>query len=288
MLIEPLLSEEALVADIDAADPGDGVLLWWLGQSGFLIKHRVGHILLDPYLSDSLTKKYRNTDKPHVRMTRLAVSPSLLREIRLVTSSHNHTDHLDAETLLPLFDANPGIQLLIPEANREFVCQRLSVPIDWPIGLSDEESTEVCGIQIHAVPAAHNEIDRDVDGRCHYLGYVLKVGQYTIYHSGDTLRYPEMEDLLKPLAIDIALLPINGNRTERRVAGNLWGDEAAWLAKDCGAKLVIPCHYEMFEFNTETPELFTTTCDRIGQPFAVLQCGQTFYFPNNSTIRKLA
>ena len=107
MLIEPLLSDEALLADIEAADPGDGLVLWWLGQSGFLIKHRLGRILLDPYLSDSLTKKYENTDKPHRQMTRRAVSPSLLRDIQLVTSSHNHTDHLDADTLRPTVDGNP-------------------------------------------------------------------------------------------------------------------------------------------------------------------------------------
>ena len=31
------------------------------------------HLLFDPYLSESLTKKYAQTDKPHVRMTRRAV-----------------------------------------------------------------------------------------------------------------------------------------------------------------------------------------------------------------------
>ena len=46
-------------------------------------------------------------------------------------------------------------------------------------------------------------------------------GSITVYHSGDTLRYPNMADLLRPFAIDVALLPINGNRPERRVAGNL-------------------------------------------------------------------
>lgn len=280
MLIEPLLSDDELVADIDATDPGEGLALWWLGQSGFLIKHQLGRILLDPYLSDSLTKKYAGSDKPHVPMTRRAASPSLLRRICLVTSSHNHTDHLDAETLLPLISANPGITLVIPEANREFVCSRLSVAWDWPVGLNDGEITEVHGIQIRAVPAAHNSLDRDSQGRCLYLGYVLQIGQHTIYHSGDTLRYPNMAELLRPFAIDIALLPINGNRPERRVAGNLLGDEAAQLAHDCGAKLVIPCHFEMFEFNTETPELFIKTCERLKQPKRLLQCGQKILFPD--------
>ena len=55
-----------------------------------------------PYLSDSLTAKYAGTDKPHVRMTERAIDPARLDFIDVVTSSHNHTDHLDHETLWPL------------------------------------------------------------------------------------------------------------------------------------------------------------------------------------------
>ena len=36
-------------------------------------------ILIDPYLSDSLTKKYAATDKPHTRMSELVVRPELLK-----------------------------------------------------------------------------------------------------------------------------------------------------------------------------------------------------------------
>ena len=46
-LIRPLLSGDALAADIEAAEPGDGVALWWLGQSGFLVKSAAGRVLFD-------------------------------------------------------------------------------------------------------------------------------------------------------------------------------------------------------------------------------------------------
>jgi L-ascorbate metabolism protein UlaG (beta-lactamase superfamily) len=77
------------------------------------------------------------------------------------------------------------------------------------------------------------------------------------------------------------LLPINGRAAERRVAGNLWGREAARLAHDIGARIVIPCHYEMFEFNTASPDEFVAECQRIGQPYAVLQNGQRWTMPNS-------
>ena len=75
-------------------------------------------------------------------------------------------------------------------------------------------------------------------------------------------------------AIDLALHPINGNKPERRVAGNLFGDEAAQLAKDIGAGLVLPHHYDLFEFNTASPELFVHTCESLGQPYRVPKLGE--------------
>jgi L-ascorbate metabolism protein UlaG (beta-lactamase superfamily) len=50
-----------------------------------------------------LTKKYAATDKPHTRMSELVVRPGLLKNVSIVTSSHNHTDHLDAGNPVPGF-----------------------------------------------------------------------------------------------------------------------------------------------------------------------------------------
>ncbi|HYE32492.1 MAG TPA: MBL fold metallo-hydrolase [Methylomirabilota bacterium] len=274
-MIKPLLQGEALLREIaQARQEPDHLHLWWLGQSGFLIQWQGRHLLLDPYLSDSLTKKYATTDKPHVRMTELVIQPEQLDFIDVVTSSHNHTDHLDADTLLPLFEVNPNLQFVIPEANREFVAERLKMPAIGPIGLDAGQSVEVGGFKFHGVPAAHEQIDRDPQARCKHLGYVIQAGPWVIYHSGDTVRYEGMAETLRNWKIDIALLPINGRAPERRVAGNLDGPEAAQLAKDIGAGLVIPCHYEMFEFNTASPDAFAHAAQAIGQNIRILRCGE--------------
>jgi L-ascorbate metabolism protein UlaG (beta-lactamase superfamily) len=91
-----------------------------MGQSGFLIKWQDRGLLFDPYLSDSLTVKYAETDKPHIRMVERVIAPARLNDIIVATSSHNHTDHLDAETLHALLKTNPDLQLVLPEANIEF------------------------------------------------------------------------------------------------------------------------------------------------------------------------
>jgi L-ascorbate metabolism protein UlaG (beta-lactamase superfamily) len=58
------------------------------------------------------------------------------------------------------------------------------------------------------------------------------------------------------------------------VPGNLFGQEAAQLAKDMAAELVIPCHFDMFAFNTASPDEFRRECARLDQPYRVLQCGE--------------
>ena len=279
-MITPQQKDEILLRDIESTEVGDErFALWWLGQSGFLVKTQQGRILFDPYLSNSLTRKYAETDKPHVRMTEIPLAAATLREISVATSTHNHTDHLDAETLLPLRAANEALELIIPEANRAFVATRLGSDPAWPKGFTDGTHATVGDFDVYGVPAAHEEDERDAEGRCKFMGYVVRFGRWSIYHSGDTVLYPGMVDRLKPLGIDVALLPINGRKAERRVSGNLWGREAAQLAYDIGAGCVVPCHYDMFTFNTENPEEFVRSCEALGQPHRVLQCGERFVYP---------
>ena len=273
-MLEPVLADDAFTSDVATARREAGLHLWWLGQSGFLLLYEDRCVLLDPYLSDSLTEKYAQTDKPHVRMTRRVVDPRRLDFLSVVTSSHSHTDHLDPQTLKPLLEVNRDLKLIVPEATRHLVAERLNIPVAQPIGLDDGVSVTVEGVEFTGVPAAHETLDRDGDGHCQYLGYVLRIGPWTVYHSGDTVPYDGMVDRLREFAIDLALLPINGRSPERRVAGNLSGPEAARLAHEIGARLVVPCHYEMFEFNTASPEPFVSECRRLNQPFRVLKAGE--------------
>ena len=283
MLKPAFQKDDALLADIrQAAQTPDTLRIWWLGQSGFLLQHNGHHLLFDPYLSDSLPRKYASTDKPHERISELVIDPAHLDMIDVVTSSHNHTDHLDADTLLPLMAANPNLQFVIPEANRAFIVDRLGCDPAWPVGLSDGKKTTLGDFVIHGVPAAHNERERDERGFDRFMGFVVEVGSYTVYHSGDTLWYDGMVDILRPFGVDVAFLPINGNKPERRVAGNLDPDEAARLGRDISAKLVIPHHYDLFAFNTADPADFERACRQYDTPYRVMQLGVGLNFANVS------
>ena len=279
-MTQPLLKDDAFLADIQRAPIDDFTIhLWWLGQSGFLLKWANRYLLIDPYLSDSLTKKYANTDKPHVRMTERVIDPSRLTFIDVTTSSHNHTDHLDAETLIPLMHACPAMRLVTPAANRDFAAQRLSIDPGQIIATDEGKTINVAGFLITGILAVHPQIDRDEQGRTRFLGYVIQAGFTTLYHSGDTLWHDTIGEQVKRHKIDIALLPINGDRPERNVAGNLDGPQAARLAKAIGAKMAVPCHYDMFEFNTASPDDFQRECEKIGQKYRILRCGERISSP---------
>ena len=278
-MIAPHLQDDDFLQDVSTAPTCDDCFhVWWLGQSGFLIKwgdaDGARHLLLDPYLSDSLTRKYADTEKPHIRMTARVVDPARLDFVDVATSSHNHTDHLDAETLGPILDASPSLGLVIPEANRDFVAGRLGIDRDKPHGLAAGGSVDAGGFRFRAIPAAHDDLDTDDGGRHLYLGYVVQFGDWTVYHSGDTVGYKGLDRWLEPFKIYVAFLPINGRAPQRRVAGNLWGRESARLAKAAGVRLVVPCHYDMFSFNTATPDEFVHTCHDIAQPYRALRCGE--------------
>ncbi|MEY2812118.1 MAG: hypothetical protein RI991_1113 [Bacteroidota bacterium] len=272
-MIKALRKDQALLDDILQQEDSSDLHCWWLGQSGFLVQYQGKRLLLDPYLSDTLTLKYASTDKPHERISELVIDPAKLPRIDLVTSSHNHTDHLDAATLKPILENSPACKLIIPEANRDFVAERLQIEKTLPIGLNDGETYQDETFKITAIPAAHNTIDRNESGQCHYLGYFITVGGIRIYHSGDTLYYAEMEKLICDFAPHVALLPINGNLASRKVAGNLNAEESVDLAKSCNIPYVIPCHYDLFAFNTADVNEFINIAKAKKQGYVVLNLG---------------
>ena len=275
-MIEPFRQGPDLIAEILDTHPFPGSLaLWWLGQSGFLIKTDGGILVIDPYLSEHLTRKYEGTPRPHIRMTRAPLRGADLKTVDLVLVSHKHSDHLDPETLSELIAASPNARLVLP-ASLLAHAEGIGLTLDRCTGLDSGESIQRAGFRVRAVPAAHEQIDLDENGRHLYLGYVIETQGFRLYHSGDSLAYDGLAEELGRDPYDVLFLPINGRDPARGVPGNMTAAEAVDLAALVRPRYLVPHHYDMFTFNTVAVEAFEAEARRLPVEVKprVLRCGE--------------
>ena len=219
-----------------------------------MIRFGSKRIVIDPYLSDSLAKKYSGTRFPHQRMVRAPVEPQNLFPIDYVFITHGHTDHMDPESLRPIAAANPNCTFVVPSAERGMAIDR-GVPEAKLASIDANESMPLdAGLSLIAIPAAHEDLKRDAQGRHLFLGYALCVEKGpVVYHSGDCIPYPGLIDQLSGLVIDLALLPINGRdsvRLANGVPGNFSLKEAVELCDAAKIPLMLGHHFGMFAENT--------------------------------------
>jgi L-ascorbate 6-phosphate lactonase len=275
-MIEPIRHGRQLIEEIAGTIPQPGSLVvWWLGQSGFLIKSPHGLLAVDLYLSEHLTKKYEATSRPHLRMTRAPVQGGELQKIDLILASHKHSDHLDPGTMPDLLAASPGALLVLPESIIDHG-EQLGLPRKRLLGVDAGDTLERAGFRVHAVPSAHEDLDTDENGRHLYLGFVIEAEGRRLYHSGDTVAYPGLIERLGSDPFDVVFLPINGRDPARGVPGNMTAAEAVDLAMEVRPRFVVPHHYDMFTFNTVPVDVFAAEARRLpaGVKPQVLSCGE--------------
>lgn len=231
--------------------------LWWLGQSGFVLSAGGVRVAIDPFLS--------------VRADRAAQAPCTpgdLREVDAILVTHEHIDHMDLPSLRQVMAGARGPRVFVPRP-LEAMAVKAGLPGDRVAGVAPGEAVEVgppgLGATVWPVPARHAlasppavyDFGLDIsDGEHRYLGYVVRLGGVTVYHSGDCIVYDGQAQRLRDLEVDVALLPINGRdhyREARNITGNFSEREASDLAAEAGIDVVVPMHYEMFAHNTGEP-----------------------------------
>jgi len=229
------------------------VKLWWLGQAGFAIRFRDQLALIDPYLSDCLAAKYAKTASPHDRMMPSPMQVKELSNVSAVFCTHGHSDHMDPETLPVIAERNPNAVFILPRAEVEHA-ESLGLPGARlrPMAAGDQLALGV-DLTIRAVASAHETLEVNEKGEHRFLGYVFSFSSFSLYHSGDCIPYPGLDDRLRSLGIRVALLPANGRDTRRKalgVPGNFTVQEAFELCERAGIQCLVPHHFGMFAFNT--------------------------------------
>jgi len=222
-----------------------------LGQVGCKISTGKGNIYIDPYLSDAIE---RNISESLKRLRPIPISPDQVDDADLVLITHDHEDHCDLETLVPISLSSPGAKFVAPMSASKLlksagVNESRIVIADHRTEYRDKDNS----IVINTVPSAHPSVAVDEYGYYNCVGYVVECQGKRIYHPGDTsLTQDVLDGLQKFQHIDLALLPVNERnfyRDSQGILGNMTIREAFQLADDIYAEQVIPTHWDMFEAN---------------------------------------
>lgn len=100
-------------------------------------------------------------------------------------------------------------------------------------------------------------------------GLVIKIGETTVYHAGDTCLFSDMKLIAQRSDVDVALLPIGGHYTmDRR--------DAVVAAEFVGAGTVIPMHYDTFPAIAADAEAFKAEVEsKTSSTVVVLEPGES-------------
>ena len=250
---------------------------WALGQVGVIIKSPDAIIYVDPYLTDS--------DGAGGRLERAfppPLAPDEVTNASAVLLTHDHLDHTDPETVLPISAASPQARFVCPFTSRDVLSEagldagRMTVP---QIG----EPLEISGASITAIPSAHTDLQHDPEKGYPYFGYVIEWNGVTVYHAGDTVIYDGLIEALSAWNLDVAFVPINGRdyfRTRDGIVGNTDFREAAHLAQELDFGLLVPTHFDLLEFNSADPGHFVSYLHRLNahSRYKILRPGELFYY----------
>lgn len=215
----------------------NSLAIFWLSQGSFVFKTEHGKIIyVDPYLSDSCNRVYG--------FKRLVPIPMAPEEARadLVVMTHDHLDHLDPDTILPMSKVC-DVKFVGPVSCLHHLLE-IKIDRDRIIEINRGETKVIKGIKISAVHAEHTPDS---------VGYVLDFDGIKVYISGDTKNHKN----LKKVAFfhpDMALIGANGK--PKGEFCNLDENEAALLTKTINPRVAIPMHYGLFADVDEDPQKF--------------------------------
>lgn len=250
--------------------------LKWFGHAAFSITTPGGKVLLiDPWI--------RNPSNPEAKENDPLASISRVDYILL---THGHRDHVgDAVEIAKrsgaMLIANPELAFNLvkltgfPEKQASDHIMQMGNEIQ----IADGEVTVAMTPAIHSSSvfnpkAGPNEPERAYGGSPAGFVILVKNGP-TIYHSGDTAYFKDMETIGESYSIDVALINISqmGVKLSARAAQSLH------------AKLAIPMHYGTFPGLLQNADGFAADIKKLKIGFYEMKPGETISFRGKRLMR---
>ena len=168
--------------------------IWFMGQHGFVIK--LGDTVL--YI-DVMLNGFPGGDGKERRAYPPPFPPETAQRLDYYFCTHNHSDHLNLETLVPLAEANPEVRFIVPRPHRLILIEG-GIAEERVIGAGEGEtlcltggaagnsnkssrtirSPAAGGITVSPVASAHPVYEEDGEGNDLYLGYVIRGGGVSV------------------------------------------------------------------------------------------------------------
>ena len=253
----------------------------WFGHAAFAITTPNGKVLLiDPWLSNPANPEAKDNKDPLASVPR----------VDYILITHGHRDHVgDA---VEIAKKTGAILICNPELAGNLVkladFPRKQAETDAIMGIGGEIQIADGEVTVAMTPAVHSssvfnskagptEPERAYGGNPAGFVLIIKNGP-TIYHSGDTAYFKDMETIGEEYQVDLALLNIGGHfGMEPRMA--------ARAAKSVRAKLAVPQHYATFPGIATNSDVFAAELKKLGIPFYKMKPGESVSFRGKQFVK---